>query len=132
MFPSLPCNQSTMMTANTTPMPIALTHHVNARMNQRAISQEMIECVMDFGEFFHRQGCIMYFLADRNKVKGVDPEVVRASRGLVVITSDDGVIITAYHNRKSGLKDLKKKDKINRKKHRTIHNHFKPQFAHAA
>jgi hypothetical protein len=121
-----------MMKADSTSMSIALTSHVSARMSQRAISQEMIDCTMDFGEFFHRQGCVMYFLADRNKVIGVDAEVVRASRGLVVIASDDGVIITAYHNRKSGLKDLKKKDKINRKKCLRLQNNVKSQLAHAA
>ena len=53
-------------------------------------------------------------------VKGCDASTVEASRGLVVITSADGVVITAYRNRKSGLKDLKKKDKINRKKDRAV------------
>lgn len=115
--------------------PSTKSNNVKKRMEQRAISDSMIECVLDFGEVFHRQGCFMYFLADRNLVKGCDASTVEASRGLVVITSADGVVITAYRNRKSGLKDLKKKDKINRKKDRAVRQRAfisNNTFAHAA
>ena len=83
---------------------MAKTRHMQARMNQRAIDQQLVDMVSVFGSTQER-GDVEKQILNR---KGVDKVIQRLDRlrgslikvrdkgGLVVVTTHDGVEITAY------------------------------------
>ena len=78
------------------------TLHSQQRMQQRSISQEAIAFAMAFGHKEHRQGRVYYAVLD-SQLRSPREE---SFSGVVVVTSQDGWIITAGRDRK-GYKKIR-------------------------
>lgn len=74
---------------------IAARHAVK-RKQQRAITEEMIRLTLEFGEVEPHYGRLRYYLTDRMLRFAGLAHAVERLRGLCVITSPDGVVITTY------------------------------------
>jgi hypothetical protein len=83
------------------------SEHGKLRMNQRGITEQMIEICFDYGEIFiQRNGGFAYIITDKayarllkNKNLKIDKKYLERMKGVVVIVSNDGVVITVYRNR---------------------------------
>ncbi len=83
-----------------------MTHHANARMISRSISEEAILAAITFGKEVFTRGAVVYALG-KKEVKKAYHEAGDLSRfmGVQVVCSHRGVVITAYRNRNfRGLK----------------------------
>ncbi len=85
---------------------VAVTTHGMERMNQRGITKEMIEIVLEYGDYIQDK-----VILNSRKLKKLIKKVSKDSKpkllkvldkgGLVVVLSDDNTVITTYnHNRK--------------------------------
>lgn len=85
---------------------IAVTIHGMARMNQRGITKEMIEIVLEYGDYIQDK-----VILNSRKLKKLIKKVSKSLKskllklldkgGLVVVLGDNNVLITTYnHNRK--------------------------------
>ena len=109
------------MTYNTlTPAPAqskcAITHHADARMQQRGISEEMIDWAIQIGTVFQKQGMDMVVVRKKDIPEGMNHQLAGRLNGLVVLIRESNIILTAYKNSKTASRDLKRKDKRNMKK----------------
>ena len=83
---------------------MAKTRHIQTRMNQRGIDQQLVALARDFGKTVERDGAQRHMLTR----KGVDATLKRLDRlrgsllkardkgGVVLVDGHDGVEITAY------------------------------------
>ena len=85
---------------------IELTNHGMARMNQRGITKEMIELVLEYGDYIQDK-VILNSRKLKNLIKKVSKSIkskllkLLDKGGLVVVLADDCTVITTYnHNRK--------------------------------
>ena len=81
------------------------TRHIKTRMNQRAIDQELIELVLNFGASQIRGSICKYFLSKKNikvtlnRLDKLRSKIMRAEDkgGLVLVANkDNGLQITTY------------------------------------
>ena len=87
------------------------TIHSAFRSAQRGLSDEEIEYVQLFGSRFHREGALIYYLRRRD-VPAFDQHIgwISTLIGTALIVSTDGkTLITAWRNRRNGLKLILKK-----------------------
>ena len=88
--------------------PYTVSKHAGRRMKQRAISEDMVNMCMDFGKIFIQyDGTLAYIITDKIyrkllKNKGLKHmyKIIDRIKGLVVIISGDGSLITTYKNNK--------------------------------
>jgi hypothetical protein len=85
-------------------MQLKLSRHLGERMQQRGISQNAIGFALQNGHKEYRQGRVFYLILDRH----IHNSREESFRGVVVVTSQDGWVITAWRDRQ-GLKKLKRK-----------------------
>lgn len=85
---------------------VAVSTHGMARMNQRGISNEMIEIVLEHGDYIQDK-VILNSRKLKKLIKKVSKDLkpkllkVLDKGGLVVVLSDENTLITTYnHNRK--------------------------------
>ena len=77
-----------------------LTQHAAQRMQQRSISHEGIDLVLDFGKLRHcKQGCTSYSFDKRSWKAAMDSNELSGTnlerfRNLYVVVADDGAIVT--------------------------------------
>lgn len=83
---------------------MAKTRHIQRRMNQRGIDQQLVTVARDFGKTVQSNGAMKHLLTR----KGVDATIRRLDRlrgsllkardkgGVVLVDGQDGVEITAY------------------------------------
>ena len=76
-----------------------LTTHARQRMNQRGISSQVVELVINYGRTIYSRGAT-YKVMGRKEVayfaaRGID---LRLADGLQVLLGHDGAVITAYRN----------------------------------
>lgn len=83
----------------------ALTHHAQARMQQRAIRAETLERLLEFGReaFDHHGGVVLYFdKAARRRLSRVAPgakDLERLARCYAVL-SPGGEVVTVGHRQR--------------------------------
>ncbi len=83
----------------------ALTRHAQARMRQRGIGAEALDCILDYGReaFDHHGGVVLYFdkAARRRLARAAAgrKDLERVARCYAVL-STDGDIITVGHRRR--------------------------------
>lgn len=91
----------------------ALTHHAQARMQQRHFSPADLDYVVEHGRLLRRTGICFYFLAAKD-VPLADRKFAWVQRlvGMTVLASaDQAAVITLYKNQKA-LRDIRKKNKF--------------------
>jgi len=87
-------------------MPLALTPHARARMQQRAIRPEILERLLEFGReaFDHRGAVVLYFdKAARRRLLRSDPgakELERLARCYAVLSAEGEVLTVGHRYRK--------------------------------
>ena len=80
---------------------MAKTRHFQARMNQRGITMEMVNLVMQFGALdgdryvLNRDGAV-YLLNKLRKLQRVAMQVID-KKGIVVIAANDELFVTTYN-----------------------------------
>lgn len=81
------------------PIPLPLTKHAQARMHERRLSDEAVTMVMTYGRTAKVRGAEIYALG-RKEVEHYLAEGVDLTRfqGVQVVCSPDGVIVTLYRN----------------------------------
>jgi hypothetical protein len=87
------------------------TDHSALRSAQRGLSEEQIEYVLFFASHHHRGGALIYYLR-RQDVPAVDRRCDFAMRlvGTALVINPDGrTLMTAWRNRRSGLRRILKK-----------------------
>lgn len=78
-----------------------LTHHAQARMQQRGIRSDEVDCLLRFGrtEYDHHGSRVLYF--DRGALKGMAARLGgrTADRlgGLYAVVGGDGAVLTVGH-----------------------------------
>lgn len=107
------------MSYTISPIHYESTIHLTRRMQQRGLTGKMIEAAISIGTALQKQGLDMIMVRDCDIPEKMDKSFASRIKGLVLIMSPDGAIITSYKNRKSGFKDLKKKSKRDLKKNVT-------------
>lgn len=91
---------------------IRLTAHAELRLAQRNLSIDEIGYVLLYGQTWHKAGAVIKYLR-RKDIPGTDQADQRRQRliGATVVLTADGerVVLTAYRNRRCGLKKIKTK-----------------------
>lgn len=84
----------------------ALTRHAQARMQQRAIRADALDCLLEFGReaFDHKGGVVLYFdKAARRRLQHAAPEVKdleRLARCYAVLAPGGAVVTVGYRRRR--------------------------------
>jgi hypothetical protein len=88
-----------------------LSRHAKQRGAQSNLCERDLELVRRYGVLEHRTGVRFYFVRRRDvaRYRTAEPRLVRLL-GVVMIESNDHVVITIYRNRKA-LKDIRRKSK---------------------
>lgn len=92
------------------------THHSARRSAQRGLSEEEIEYVYQFGKRFHEGSALIYFLRAQD-VPSPDRRWDFATRlvGTALVLALDGrTLLTAWRNRRNGMKWIRKKETFRR------------------
>ena len=95
-----------------------ITMHQAQRMQERGFTRQMINAALAIGSVIQKQGCDMVMVRDIDIPQDLDSSIASHIKGMIIILSDDGSVITSYKNRKKGFRNLKKKVKTNMKKYR--------------
>ena len=93
-------------------MTIQHTVHSAFRSAQRGLSDDEIEYVYHFASRYHRGGALIYYLR-RQDVPLPDQRNAFSMRlvGTALVIAPDGyTLLTAWRNRRSGLKQIRKKE----------------------
>ena len=108
-----------MMYHTLTPTPAqskcAITHHADARMQQRGISEEMIDWAIQIGTVFQKQGMDMVVVRKKDIPKSMSRQTAGKLTGLVILIKG-GAVITSYKRGQCAVRHLKKKNKKDMKK----------------
>ncbi len=89
-----------------------LSRHATQRGAQSNLSARDLELVRRYGVLEHRTGVRFYFVRRREaeRYRSVEPRLP-VLQGVVLVMSNDGVIITIYRNRRA-LRDIRRKTKL--------------------
>ncbi len=88
-----------------------LTRHAFRRMNQRKISDEMINLALKCGCVIYNAGAKFVFVRKKDIPKDIPKAIAEKIEGVVIVMSSvDGTIITVYKN-KNALREIKRKIK---------------------
>ena len=80
-----------------------LTHHAQARMQQRSISMSAVDALMEYGEARRHHGADVFFLTKRARGRLQRDcgkrEFLKLEKALdaYLVVADDGAVITAGH-----------------------------------
>ena len=88
-----------------------LTRHARRRGAQSNLCERDLEIVRMYGVLEHRTGVRFYFVRRREveRFQRAEPRLARL-QGVVMVESNEAVIITVYRNRKA-LKEIRRKSK---------------------
>lgn len=92
-------------------MTIQHTTHSAIRSAQRGLTNDGIEYIYQFASRYHAGGALIYFLRQRD-LPPADQRSDFALRlvGTALVVSQDGSkLLTAWRNRRTGLKQIRKK-----------------------
>lgn len=79
------------------------THHAEARMQQRSISHNAVDALMDYGEYRRRRGADICYLTKQSRHRLLKDlgrsDFIKLEKALdaYLVVSDDGCIVTAGH-----------------------------------
>ena len=92
-------------------MTIQHTTHSAFRSAQRGLTEDEIEYVYLFASRYHRGGALIYYLR-RQDVPLPDRRrdfAMRLVGTALILAKDDRTLLTAWRNRRNGLKQIRKK-----------------------
>lgn len=95
-------------------MTIEHTQHSAIRSAQRGLTEEEIEYVYQFASRFHGGGATIYYLR-RHDVPESDQRwdfAMRLVGTALVVALDGRTLVTTWRNRRSGLKQIRKKKDV--------------------
>lgn len=102
---------------------LTLSLHARRRMEQRGISTTDLDLVFQRAVEIYNGGALFLYMRRKDLPDSATPDQRERLEGLtLVISLDDGDVITAYKN-KAGIRPILKKLKARRKEH------FHPQMA---
>jgi hypothetical protein len=87
-----------------------LTNHASKRISQRMRNYKSLMLVMEYGKAIFKQGLTFYIATKKSFPRNFDKSLLKELINTVVVTSNDGAILTCYKNAKS-LKHIMKKQK---------------------
>ncbi len=90
--------------------------HSTIRAAQRNLSLEEIAYVIEFGKRFHKSGAVIYYLRRRDipiDDAGKD-DICRLVGTAVILAPDEETLLTVWRNRRSGLKNIRRKETYTR------------------
>lgn len=92
---------------------LQFNYHSAYRTARRNLSGEDINYVIAYGQRFHRAGALIYYLRRRDVPEWdrANDRWMRLSGSAVILTKDGRTLITAWRNRRSGLKRIRCKPK---------------------
>lgn len=91
---------------------VQLTIHSALRSAQRGLTEDEIDYVHQFATCYHRAGALIYYLR-RQDVPVSDRRYDFAMRLVgtaLVVAQDRRTLLTAWRNRRNGLKQIRKKE----------------------
>jgi hypothetical protein len=107
---------------------ITPTNHAVQRFQQRSISEWAIGQLVQFGDCIYKQGMRFYYMRIREIERFYTPEEGKELKDLVVLMTNDMIIITAYRN-PNGVHAIKRKGKRLAKVPKYwIHNKYTTEF----
>lgn len=85
--------------------------HSSRRTAQRNLSPEAVGYVLAYGQRFHRAGALICYLRGRDVPEWdrANDRWARLAGTAVILTRDGRTVITAWRNRRSGLRRIKHK-----------------------
>jgi hypothetical protein len=92
---------------------VVLSKHARRRGAQSNLSDRDLELVRRYGVLEHRTGVRFYFVGRREveRYREVEPRLAKLHDIVMIVSSDDLVVITVYRNR-NALKDIRRKSKV--------------------
>lgn len=84
-------------------------------MQQRGITQLELDWAIRIGTVLQKQGLDMVVIRDKDIPETTPAHLIKKLRGLVIYLNE-GALITAFKGGKRAHHNLRKKDKVNRKK----------------
>ena len=98
-----------------------ISEHARKRCAQRNLGAEKLDTVLSYAQEIHRTGVIFYFLGKQNIPKEMRRnDCYSKLEGAVLLTSNDGELITAYRNR-NAFHSIRRKAKHNYSFQRDYH-----------
>ena len=88
---------------------IAHTSHSRTRASQRGINDKLIPYVLEFGEFFRKQGLRFYAVAMKHLPKHMDHHLREKLNNLVVVMSGDSNDIITCYKANNAVKHVQRK-----------------------
>ena len=80
-------------------LPLPLTKHARARMQQRRLSDHMIAMVMTYGRLARVRGAEIFAIGKREVEQYLTEDVdLSKYQGVQVVCDPEGAILTAYRN----------------------------------
>jgi hypothetical protein len=89
------------------------TYHAVTRMAQRNLTEADVFFVLRYGQRWHRDGVVFYFLGKCDLPASASCHAQRLEGATVIVEPQAQVIITVYRNRKA-LRRIKRKHKQTR------------------
>lgn len=88
--------------------------HFLTRQSQRAVSHDMIQAVIEYGQAFFKQGLIFYVLGSKptSRQKRANKDLSPFKNIVLLVSKETNQIITCYRN-SNPFKYIKKKPKRN-------------------
>ena len=92
---------------------VNFSNHALVRMSQNALAQDEIHYVITYGQRLHRAGAVFFYLRKRDipNWDRLDDRFMRLAGTAVILTKDGRLVITAWRNRKRGLRHIKRKSR---------------------
>ncbi len=92
---------------------VALSKHARRRGAQSNLSDRDLDLVRRYGVLEHRTGVRFYFVGRREveRYREVEPRLAKLHDIVMIVSSDDYVVITVYRNR-NALKEIRRKSKV--------------------
>ena len=92
---------------------VALSRHARRRGAQSNLSDRDLDLVRRYGVLEHRTGVRFYFVGKREveRYRDVEPRLAKLHDIVMIVSSDDFVVITVYRNH-NALKDIRRKSKV--------------------
>jgi hypothetical protein len=86
------------------------TDHSRRRAAQRNLSVAEIEYVLTYGQYFRRAGAEFYYLRRRDiREWELSSDLSRLAGTAIILAKDGQTLITTWRNRRTGLKNIRRK-----------------------
>ena len=97
------------------------TDHSRRRAAQRNLSVVEIEYVLTYGQYFRRAGAEFYYLRRRDiREWELSSDFSRLAGTAIILAKDGQTLITTWRNRRSGLKNIRRKRERSSRKEQWI------------